>query len=497
VYGIGPGGPAAVVAAVALTAGWVVIAIAAWRPVATPARRVAVAAVGAALAVLAMVAGAGVPVLRWYAESRFVDSRTVPASTGGTAAAAADFGRQRWRSTVEAPLWSGVSRHHLVLRYGDGVRALDPATGRPRWHYLRRDLSTGAAAVSADGSTVVVVFGTLFSRRLLAVGLDEATGAPRWRRWHRLPERPWLGRLGIVVAAGDVVAVAGTDIFMSASPVAFDTRTGALRWGSVELVSDRRCFTHDLAAVGQVVAVAMRCHDDARKRADTRVIGLSTVDGRPVWTWRQEYDQANVVDGPTHLFGSAGTFVASYTTAVPGTRGDRWTEVSIAADTGTELAHTPGRAGYPVPAGDAALYLGPGDLATAVRLTTAAPVWERHLPPLSAGTTVSATARDGVGVAVLRAGPPPAWDGDPAGAPLRLIAVDLATGALRTDRPLAVPAVTCDRLAKPARHSVALQLSRGLPCADDNVVVHLVGGVAVVVARARHGSPTADVVALG
>jgi hypothetical protein len=175
-------GPIAVLAAALLVIGWLLVAVGRWHATETHTTE-AVASTGwlartgrgtlAGLAVLAVLAAAAVPVVRWYTEDRFIDHRTASGAPAGRPTGAP--GQPLWRRTVPAPSWIAVSADAVLVQQRDGVRGLDPTTGEERWRYLRRDLSTLAAVHSTATATVLVLFNVAGTDSGLLVSLDEST----------------------------------------------------------------------------------------------------------------------------------------------------------------------------------------------------------------------------------------------------------------------------------------------------------------------------------
>ncbi|MFC7328935.1 PQQ-binding-like beta-propeller repeat protein [Marinactinospora rubrisoli] len=96
---------------------------------------------------------------------QLVTTLSVDATTAGPsdeqAAVPSDFSRIGW--TWETPGGQAVvggvrAGAGVVVRFGDGIAALDSATGAERWHYRRPGATSGEVFASPDGSTVLATF---------------------------------------------------------------------------------------------------------------------------------------------------------------------------------------------------------------------------------------------------------------------------------------------------------------------------------------------------
>ena len=124
-----------------------------------------------------------------------VDATTTTKNTP-TGAVPASVSRVAWR--WESPNGIGVDAFvaggGVVAEVGDGVVALDSATGRERWHYRRPGGFARGVMASPDGSTLMLFFD------LRTVVLDAYTGdvlaenPPQWEKAHDM----WLASDSVV-----------------------------------------------------------------------------------------------------------------------------------------------------------------------------------------------------------------------------------------------------------------------------------------------------------
>jgi len=474
--GIAPGGPVTVLAAAAGAIGWVLVWVAGQQP-GTDHQAVALGV--AVVAVLALVSVAGI---QWYTEDRFVDHTVAPALADAGAALPAQLDRERWRQTIAATSVQTAGRY-LVVGQPAGVRVLDATTGGERWSYRRSDVSTRAVAVN-DG-TAVAVYET--GSGVLAVALDVATGTARWRHRHDSVAASRIWRVDRLVPAGEVVIA----VPLGGAPgdlVALNAGSGTVRWTWRPERPGGACTVHDVAAGHGVVAVAARCPRDGVAR-DT-VLGLSIVDGKPRWSWEPHY-ATGIARGDDPTVSVAGNaFLVGYgqlpRTAPDGTpvtvRAPRSSAVLEAA-TGSVRVNfeAPGR--FVAVVGGIALYL--GDIAVAVDVVNGLARWTKGISGLPGAQPLAVTGRDGVAYLLLRQ---PRTDATIPGdsGPLRVVAVDLGSGAVRQDRsyPLGDPGCV---------HGNDGQLR----CDTRPAGIALGPGVAILYQQPARTAPTADLAAMG
>jgi hypothetical protein len=324
----------------------------------------------------------------------------------------------------------------MLVRDDDGVRALDPATGRERWHYLRSDLSTVNATVSADGATVVLFYAQ--GRGLLAVALAGATGEHRWtEQLNSAPAHPW--------SAGTLVAV-GSEVGAGAAGDGHGVRL--LGVGSADtgpefpaFPAGQGCAVSAVAAAGDTLAVASRC------AGAEAVAALSTRTGRQLWTWQPPYPDGVTVADPVSLTGTGTGLLVEYGERSRDT-GDGVPVAVAVPRTALLLDAATGQAGpgYRVTGalllaqGSTAVYL--DGSALGVDLGTGTTRWSTPLTVVAGYHPVAATVAGGTGYLVFR-GPnnDGRMNGD--GGPLGVLAVNLDSGQLAANAVLAADPASC------------------------------------------------------
>jgi|GEM_PF-6837625 len=411
--GIGPGGPTTALAGLGTAVGWLVTGLA--RPVpAAPARgrRYGQVAVAAG-AVLVIVTAAGWSAVRWYTDTRFVDSGTALAAAPGVPEQPGGLDRTRWQGAYQQVGYAGVIGTDLVVQDRTGMRGLDPATGATRWWYQRSDLRAVAATGTADGRTAVLLYGQ--GRGLYAVAVEAGTGVVRWtRELDRSAQWPWTTTLLRASAQTMVVSDLHTVL-------ALDLRTGTPRWRQAG------CLVDAIAATGATLAVARRCSGDG----SDEVVALAD-DGATRWTWRPPYPPGFRQAGPLQLDTVDGAVLVRYG-QFPQQAGDG-TPVALAvprsgvlldAGTGTPAGTAHRVSGELVASGRGALvYLG-GD-AVAVDPTTGQARWQRPLTEVAGYRPVGYATAGGTGYVLLRGAAAAGALGD--AGPLAVVAIDLAGG---------------------------------------------------------------------
>jgi len=233
------------------------------------------------------------------------DTVYVGSSDGNLYAVAIPTGKARWiyaakeDLTTRPALAGGVV---VVASLQDTVFAVDAATGAWRWHHRREQKGEGltifgAASVSVGAGLVFAGYSDGF-----IAALDPATGAARWER-QVAPNGTHLDVDSIALGGDRLYAAA-----FSGAVLALDARTGKEVWS---FTAPGACRV--VVGGGFVFAVT-----------STRVVGLSPVNGTPLWT--------------TPLDGSPGAqpALAGKWLLVPaGAGGLRWLE----ATTGRPLRH--------------------------------------------------------------------------------------------------------------------------------------------------------------
>ena len=156
-----------------------------------------------------------------------------PADAGVVALDAKD-GAERWTAAVSGPvMWLAGDAQGLVAFTDGRLVGLDPASGKPRWQL---DVGLGAQPPTV-GSGIVVVGEVKVAETpsVTITAYDLLTGAPRWHT--DLPAQD-----AQAVVAGDVAVVSYTATDPStplatgnAALVGLDVRSGAERWRRTDL----------------------------------------------------------------------------------------------------------------------------------------------------------------------------------------------------------------------------------------------------------------------
>jgi outer membrane protein assembly factor BamB len=434
--GYGPGGPLTILGALALAAGWLL-----GGPPVRAADRATLQLVPALVTFLgtALLAGfAGWGAQHWYTEGRFVDASTGLASTAGAAAGPEGLAHQRWQRTLDAEQLVGLVGRRLVVRDEHGVRALDPATGRERWHYRRSDLATVNAVATADGRSVVVFYGQ--GRGVLAVALAAATGERRWtEQFNATAGAPWsVGALypsGHTVGAVEIGGGHGVRLLDVSSPDGHGPEFP-------KLPAESACTVGAVAVSGDTLAVATRCSDGER------VSAVAVRTGRQLWTWQAPYPQGFTSADPMELTGTGKGVLVEY-----GERGrptDDGSPVAVAVPRSAVLldpgSGAPGSAyrvagSLLVAADGLGVYL--DGAAVGIDLTTGSTTWTTPLPAV-AGYHPVATAVLGMAAGyLLFRGPTDDGRMNGDGGPLGVVALNLGTGQVTATRILPADPATC------------------------------------------------------
>ncbi len=402
--GYGLGGPLTILGAVALAGGWLL-----GGPPVRPAERTDIQLVPGLIVLLGtalLVGFAGWGAQHWFTEGRFVDSDTSGAP-GSTVAAAPDaLDHQRWQRVLDGDQLVGLASGVLVIRDDAGVRGLDPATGKERWHYQRSDLSSANAVTTADGKTIVLFY--VQGRGVLAVALNAGTGAQRWtRQLNATKTTPW--NVGTLVAAGSQAG---------------NKQAGGQQIGAVELggghgvrftgvdgagaapefpafPAGQACTVSAVAAAGDTVAVAGRC------AGTEAVAAVSARTGKTLWTWQPPYPSGFTSADPLLLTGTGTGLLVEY-----GERAQATTDgVPVAVAVPRSAVLLDPASGKPGPAyrlggtlllaqGSTAIYL--DGAAVGVDLSTGSPRWSTPLTVVAGYHPVSAGVAGGTGYLVLR-----------------------------------------------------------------------------------------------
>jgi hypothetical protein len=239
-----------------------------------------------------------------------------------------------------------------------------------------------------------------------------------------------------IVGAGDVVVAGGGGVDPG-DLVALDNRTGEIRWTWRPEAGGGRCLVLDLAGSANTLGIAARCPSRGVLR-DT-VIGLSTVDGQVRWTWDPKYPDGVVRGDEPSLLAAPGGFLVGY---------GQFGEKAPAPRTGVVLDAASGtaRASHPAPdrlaavVGGTALYL--GDQVRAVDLGTGGTLWTHSAGQLTGARPLAVAGQSGRGYLLLRMANPAGVVAGDAGL-LRVVALDLDSGALDVDSAYSLSDPTC------------------------------------------------------
>ncbi|MFC4010089.1 PQQ-binding-like beta-propeller repeat protein [Nonomuraea purpurea] len=155
----------------------------------------------AAVAQMGLVAAVRLPV------EAVTVARTTPAATPVMVSKVA----WQWRPPDGGYVREAVAAGgHVVVRVSDGVVALDPATGRERWHYRRPGAASSALMAAPDGGMVAVEFGPRWEAqqaRERQVMLNAYTGEVRSERAGRARWPATLTSYGFVTSHDDDTVV--------------------------------------------------------------------------------------------------------------------------------------------------------------------------------------------------------------------------------------------------------------------------------------------------
>ncbi|MEU6716221.1 PQQ-binding-like beta-propeller repeat protein [Nonomuraea sp. NPDC046802] len=190
----------------------------------------------------------------------------------------------QWKRPDGAPIKAmAVAGGHVIVAIGDGVAALDPRTGRERWHYRRPGASVGMH-VAPDRATVVLALvpgdGAQASRNRMAV-LDAYTGRVRFeyageRRWR--DERTVLTSSGYVTT-DDAGRLKSWDLSGASEPAWEYIMPSGCR-------PDFGVMGSSTVALRDVIAVVARCQDGVV------VTGLNPTDGTEKWRYDYKSDES-------------------------------------------------------------------------------------------------------------------------------------------------------------------------------------------------------------
>jgi outer membrane protein assembly factor BamB len=432
--GYGPGGPLTILGALALAGGWL-----AGGP---PVRATDRAGIQRVPGIIVLIGGAvlvgslGWSGQHWFTEGRFVDATTAPARSGGPTGAPEGLAQQRWQRTLAADQLVGLVGRVLVVRDGHGVRALDAATGRERWHYLRSDLATANAAPAGDGRSVLLFYAQ--GRGVLAVSLEAATGHRRWVAQLDAPASDGWG-VGTLVPAGPGVAAVELG---GAHPARLVSATSAGSGSRApKLPSGQPCTVSAVAAAAGTLAVALRCG------ADDSVVGVSAADGRQRWVWHPPYPDGYSSAEPLELTGAGtGVLVAYGESTRTSADGD---PVAVALPrTGQLLDPATGQEGPAYRVTGRLLAAGAGTAvyldgaAVGVELATGKVHWSTPLTVVAGFHPAAAAIAGGVAWLAFR-GTPDSGRVNGDGGPLAVVALNLTTGQVTASRVLPADLSTC------------------------------------------------------
>jgi hypothetical protein len=302
-------GPLTLVAAAALTLGWLLLTA-----VALAGRRSdggiapawggwSAVALGTVLAVF--VAG-GVVGARWYGMHRGIDHVATQPLAKRDSGVPKDLNRVAWSADLEGKV--EVVDRYLVAVEQHGISVRDAVTGREHWHY-RRQLwpeTRPTFGISADRRTVVTLW-RRFDNAVILAGFDLATGELRWSNAQdgadfdfRSDPIDRLLQIGdtAIVARGKGTAV-GVNVRTGTSPWRWQPAAGckALQFVQAASVPAASVPASSIPAIA-IMAVAVDCSgttvvggrsrlaDGSYAPADTKVIGISATDGVERWTWK-------------------------------------------------------------------------------------------------------------------------------------------------------------------------------------------------------------------
>ncbi len=432
--GYGLGGPLTVLGGVVLAAGWLLGG--------PPVRRAHLAGVQRVpglivlVGTVVLVGFAGWGGQQWFTDGRFVDATTAGATSSGMTPAPQALDHQRWQRIIAADQLVGVAGNVVLVRDDDGVRALDPATGRERWHYLRSDLSTANATVSADGKTVVLFYAQ--GRGVLAVALDTATGEHQWTsQLDSEPGRPW--NVGTLVAAGDRVGAAALGEPHGVGLVDLDSGDAGPEFPS--FTAEQKCTATAVAAAGDTLAVATRCDGVEQVRA------LAAGSGHALWTWQPPYPPGTTAADPMTLASTGSGLLVEYGDRTRTTEDGVPVAVAVPR-TAVLLDAKSGQAGpgYRVTGSlqlaqdTTAVYL--DGTALGVDLGSGSAHWSTPLTAVAGYHPVATAVAGGVGYLALR-GPnnDGRMNGD--GGALGVVALNLDSGQLLASRIIPADTATC------------------------------------------------------
>ncbi|MFC4010629.1 PQQ-binding-like beta-propeller repeat protein [Nonomuraea purpurea] len=197
----------------------------------------------------------------------------------------------QWKRPDGAPTGgTAVAGGHVITVIGDGVAALDPRTGRERWHY-RRPGAEAHLQVTPDRATVVLTLvvrkGAQESTSRMAV-LDAYTGRVRFeyageRGWRYIGENRWRDERTVLTSSGyatsdDAGRLKSWDLSGAGEPAWEYTMPKGCR-PAFELINSSSVALRD------VIAVVARCS------GVVVVIGLNSASGAE--KWRYEYKMAD------------------------------------------------------------------------------------------------------------------------------------------------------------------------------------------------------------
>ncbi len=431
VQGYGAGGPLTVLGALALAAGWL-----AGGPPLRPADRAGIARVPGwiVLAGTALLVGnAAWAGQLWFTQERFVDADPAAAVAPSPLRGPESLAQRRWQRTVSADQLVGLVGGALVIRDSHGVRGLDPASGRERWHYLRSDLRPVNAAGTADGRSVLLFYAQ--GRGVLAVSLDAGTGRQHWARQLNAPAAdPWSA--GTLAALPDGVAAVELDAGHPARLV----DAGSPGAGRRAPRLPDGCTVTGLAGAGDVLAVGLRC------AGSDAVVGVAARDGAQRWRWQPPYPAGYTATEPLALTGAGTGVLVEY-----GERPQATGDGPVVADvprSGSLLDPATGTAGpeFRVPGtllvagASTAVYL--DGAAVGVDLASGKVHWSTSLRPMAGFHPVAGRVTGGTAYLAWRAAPDDGRvNGD--GGPLGVVALNLGTGQLTASTVLPADLSSC------------------------------------------------------
>jgi outer membrane protein assembly factor BamB len=202
-------------------------------------------------------------VLLWRGSDAAATESTTAAPAGTPTGTPAGAVSEAW-SVPGGPLpESVVESGRVVIGSPNGVRALDPATGKEAWHYTRANARL--CGLTATNGVAVAVFRTE-DRCDEAVALDADTGVRAWTRSVNFRRDATLDSTDQIVLAASSTGV-----------VTLDPTGSNIRW---RYAPPEQCELLDAEVGSAGVAVLQHCNG----AADVRLRLFDGFEGGPHWT---------------------------------------------------------------------------------------------------------------------------------------------------------------------------------------------------------------------